>query len=174
MKEKKKENSAFLPFIQEYKKKVEEELTKMCNNVVVTIENKLLKKSTDAEARVFYLKMKGDYFRYIAEYNHGETRQNIINGALESYNRAIEEAKQLSSFHPISLGLTLNLSVFYYEIMNNHEEAIKIAKHTLDAVSNDLNNLDEDDESNRDAVSIINLLRENLEMWKIEAEEENN
>jgi hypothetical protein len=172
-KEKKKENSTFLPFIQEYKKKVEDELDKMCNNVISTIDNKLIKKSSEAEAKVFYLKMKGDYYRYIAEYNHGETRQSIINGALEAYNRAVEEAKQLSNIHPISLGLTLNLSVFYYEIMNNHEQAIKIAKNTLDSVNNDLNNLDEDDDTNRDAVSIINLLRENLEMWKIEADEGN-
>ena len=174
MKEKKKENSSFLPFIQEYKKKVEDELTKMCNNVISTIDNKLMKKASEAEAKVFYLKMKGDYYRYIAEYNHGENRTNIVNGALEAYNRATEEAKGLSNFHPISLGLTLNLSVFYYEIMNDHQQAIKIAKNTLDSVNGELNNLDEDDESNRDAVSIINLLRENLEMWKIESEEGTN
>jgi hypothetical protein len=174
MKEKKKDNSSFLPFIQEYKKKVEDELTKMCHNVISTIDNKLMKKASEAEAKVFYLKMKGDYYRYIAEYNHGENRTNIVNGALEAYNRATEETKGLSSFHPISLGLTLNLSVFYYEIMNDHQQAIKIAKNTLDSVNSELSNLDEDDESNRDAVSIINLLRENLEMWKIEAEEGNN
>ena len=67
MKEKKKENSVSLPYIQEYKKKVEEELTKMCNNVIATIDNFLLKKAEDDEARVFYLKMKGDYNRYVAE-----------------------------------------------------------------------------------------------------------
>ncbi len=174
MKEKKKDNSSFLPYIQEYKKKVEDELTKMCHNVIATIDNKLLKKASDAEAKVFYLKMKGDYYRYIAEYHHGESRQNVVNGALEAYNRATEETKGLPITHPISLGLTLNLSVFYYEIMNDQDQAIKIAKNTLDSASTELSNLEDDDEANRDSISIVNLLRENLEMWKIEAEEGNN
>src|SRR4051812_47535071 len=68
MKEKKKENSTFLPYIQEYRKKIEDELTKMCNSVIATIDNHLLKRASDAEATVFYLKMKGDYNRYVAEY----------------------------------------------------------------------------------------------------------
>ncbi len=32
-------------------------------------------------------------------------------------------------------------------------------------------NIDEDADENRDAVSIVNLLKENLDMWKSEAEE---
>jgi hypothetical protein len=57
--------------------------------------------------------------------------------------------------------------------MNDHETACKIAKDTLDNANKDLPNIDEEDETHRDAMSIINLLRENLEMWKIEAEEGN-
>ena len=34
-------------------------------------------------------------------------------------------------------------------------------------------NIDEDAEENRDAVSIVNLLKENLEMWKSETEDQN-
>jgi 14-3-3 protein epsilon len=171
MKEKKKENSTFLPYIQEYRKKVEDELTRMCNNVIATIENFLMKRAEDAEAQVFYLKMKGDYNRYIAEYAQGELKQKVADGALDAYKAASESAKGLSPIHPISLGLALNFSVFYYEVMNDHETACKIAKETLDLANKELPNLDEEDETHRDAMSIINLLRENLEMWKIEAEE---
>jgi 14-3-3 protein epsilon len=60
MKEKKKEESNFLPYIQEYRKKVEDELTRMCDGVLATIDNHLLKRAEDDEAKVFYLKMKGD------------------------------------------------------------------------------------------------------------------
>lgn len=173
MKEKKKENSSFLPYIQEYRKKVEDELTKMCNNVISTIDNFLSKRAEDAEASVFYLKMKGDYNRYIAEYAQGELKQKVADGALNAYKSATESAKNLSSIHPISLGLALNFSVFYYEVMNDHETACKIAKETLDLANKELPNIDEEDETHRDALSIINLLRENLEMWRIEAEESN-
>ena len=41
LKEKKKENSNFLPFIQEYRKKIEDELTLTCRNVLNSIDNYL-------------------------------------------------------------------------------------------------------------------------------------
>ena len=171
MKEKKKESSNFLPYIQEYRRKVEEELTKMCKNVLDTIDNFLLKRSEDDEAKVFYLKMKGDYYRYIAEYATGELKQSVSDGALSSYKSAAEASKNLSPVHPIALGLFLNFSVFYYEVINDHETACKIAKDTLDLAGKELPEMDEDDENNRDAYSIINLLRENLEMWRSEIDD---
>ena len=174
MKEKKKENSTFLPYIQEYRRKIEYELTNMCTNVLNTIDNFLLKRADDDEARVFYWKMKGDYNRYIAEYATGDLRKTVADGALNSYKSANEVARNLSAIHPIYLGLSLNFSVFYYEVLNDHETACKIAQEILDLAGKELPNIDEEDETHRDAMSIINLLRENLEMWKIEAEEGNN
>jgi len=173
MKEKKKDNSVFLPYIQEYKKKVEAELTSMSFNIIHTIDSQLLKRAEESEAKVFYLKMKGDYNRYVAEYAQGELKQKVADTALDAYKQASEFSKSLPSVHPISLGLALNFSVFYYEVMSDHETACKIAQDTLDATFKDLPNMDEDDESNRDAMAIISLLKENLEMWKYEAEEAN-
>ena len=172
-KEKKKENSPFLAYIQEYRKKIEDELTKMCNNVLQSIDTHLLKRAEDAEAKVFYLKMKGDYNRYIAEYAQGDLKSKVSNDALEAYKAATEEAKSLSSIHPIALGLALNFSVFYYEVMGDHETACKIAKDVLDVANKEMANIEEpeENENHRDALSIINLLRENLDMWKMEAEE---
>jgi 14-3-3 protein epsilon len=172
LKEKKKDNSAFLPYIQEYRKKVEDELTKTCNNVLSSIDNFLLKRAEDAEGKVFYLKMKGDYNRYIAEYAQGDLKDKTGKEALNSYKQASESAKGLPSIHPIGLGLALNFSVFYYEVMNDHETACKIAQEVLDNANKELPGIDEDDETHRDALSIINLLRENLEMWKIEGEDD--
>lgn len=172
-KEKKKESSPFLAYIQEYRKKIEEELTKMCNNVLNSIETHLLKRAEDAEAKVFYLKMKGDYNRYIAEYAQGDLKQKVSEGALSAYKDASENAKNLSAIHPIALGLALNFSVFYYEVMGDHETACKIAKDVLDTANKEMANIEEpeENENHRDALSIINLLRENLDMWKMEAEE---
>jgi 14-3-3 protein epsilon len=170
MKEKKKDNSNFLPFIQEYRKRIEDELTRMCNNVISVIDSHLVSRAADAEARVFYLKMKGDYNRYIAEYAQGELKQKVADASLKAYDEAAESAKSLSSVHPIVLGLFLNFSVFHYEVMNDHEKACSIAKDTLDRAEKEIP-ADEDDENFRDAISIINLLRENLEMWRSEGEE---
>jgi 14-3-3 protein epsilon len=171
-KEKKKDNSTFLPYIQEYKKRVEEELYKKCNNVISTIDGFLLPRSADDEAKVFYLKMKGDYYRYFAEYATGDSKQKVSDSAHEAYTLASENSQKLSAINPIALGLHLNLSVFYYEVRGDHAKACEIAKTTLDNANKQLpQGVDEDDEQYRDAMSILNLLKENLEMWKIEGEE---
>lgn len=172
-KEKKKDNSPFLSYIQEYRKKIEDELTKMCNNVLNTIDSHLLKRAEDAEAKVFYLKMKGDYNRYIAEYAQGDLKEKVSQQALDAYGLATKDSANLSAIHPISLGLALNFSVFYYEVMGDHEKACGIAKDVLDVANKEMSNIEdpEENENNRDALSIINLLRENLDMWKMEAEE---
>jgi 14-3-3 protein epsilon len=173
-KEKKKENSTFLPYIQEYRKKVEDELTKTCKNVLKVIDEDLLKKAEDDEAKVFYVKMKGDYNRYIAEYAEGDLKKQVSDDALKSYNDASETAKSLPVLNPIALGLALNFSVFYYEVMNDHSKAIDIASQALDKANKELPNIDEDADDNRDTVSIVNLLKENLDMWKSEEEDGEN
>ena len=170
-KEKKKENSTFLPYIQEYRKKVEDELTKTCKNVLKVIDDELLKKAEDDEAKVFYIKMKGDYNRYIAEYAENELKKEVTEDALKSYNEATAIAKNLKVLNSIALGLALNFSVFYYEVMNDHDKAIQIASEALDNANKELPNIDEDAEEYRDTVSIVNLLKENLDMWKSEEED---
>ena len=170
-KKKKKENSTFLPFIQEYKKKVEDELTKNCQHVLDSIDNELLKKAEDVEAKVFYIKMKGDYNRYIAEYAEGDLKDKVSKDASSAYEEASGLSKDLPVLNPIALGLALNYSVFYYEVLNDHATAIKVASEALDKSNKELPNIDEDAEENRDAVSIISLLKENLDMWKSEEED---
>ena len=172
-KEKKKETSTFFPFIQEYHKKVQDELNKACQNVLNVIDQTLLKRAEDAEAKVFYSKMKGDYNRYVAEYAEGDLKKQVSDGALASYKEASESAKGLPVLNPIALGLALNFSVFYYEVMNDHDTACKIADEALTNANKELPNIDEDAEENRDAVSIVNLLKENLEMWNSETDAQN-
>ena len=172
LKEKKKESSNFLPFIQEYRKKIEDELTLTCQSVLNSIDSFLLKRAEDCEAKVFYYKMKGDYNRYIAEYAQGDLKQKVGEEAKNAYGEATAAVKELPAHHPIALGLALNYSVFYYEVLNDHETACKIAKETLDGADKELANVNDENDEYQDAISIINLLRDNLEMWKIEAEED--
>ena len=72
-------------------------------------------------------------------------------------------SENLKSTHPIRLGLALNYSVFYYEIINNPEIAVKFAKKAFDAAIQDLDTLEEDEY--RDSATIMQLLRDNLTLW---------
>lgn len=76
---------------------------------------------------------------------------------------ATQEAELLKSTHPIRLGLALNYSVFYYEILNSPEHACKLAKAAFDNAIADLDGLEEDEY--RDSATIMQLLRDNLTLW---------
>jgi 14-3-3 protein epsilon len=167
-KESKKSESPYLEYIKEYKNKVQKELEGLCNKINTTIDQNLLPKAETDEAKVFYHKMKGDYDRYIAENVDGDLKKKYADLGLQAYNAALDSAKSIDYTNPIKLGLALNLSVFYYEVVANKEEACKLAKETLDKAKDALSGVDEDDDEAKDAMSIVNLLQENLDMWNSE------
>merc|ERR1712000_648312 len=109
-------------------------------------------------------KMKGDYYRYLAEFASGEQRETAANESLSAYQKATTVADtDLASTHPIRLGLVLNFSVFYYEIMNQPESACQLAKKAFDDAIAELDTLSE--ESYKDSTLIMQLLRDNLTLW---------
>jgi hypothetical protein len=74
----------------------------------------------------------------------------------------------LGACNPIRLGLALNFSVFYYEVKSDHKKACELGEAAL---QNALDKIDEcDEETFRDAKSIIELLKENLSLWKEEGD----
>ena len=96
----------------------------------------------------------------------GDKLDQVKNGALEGYEAARTLSEKLNACNPIRLGLALNFSVFYYEVMNNHKKACELGE---DALSKALEKIDDvDEETFRDAKSIIELLKENLSLWKEE------
>jgi 14-3-3 protein epsilon len=91
------------------------------------------------------------------------SRKKFIQSAQDSYKAATNEASELKSTHPIRLGLALNYSVFYYEILSSPDIACKLAKQAFDNAIADLDELEED--VYPDSASIMQLLRDNLTLW---------
>lgn len=152
-----------------YREKIEGELEDTCKDVLGLLEKFLITGTTEAESKVFYLKMKGDYNRYLAEVAAGEERNSIITNSQDAYHEAMGICKKdMQPLHPIRLGLALNFSVFYYEILNSPEQACKLAKTALDdATSQSLDNMSKD--SHKDSTLIMQLLRDNLTLWTCES-----
>ena len=121
---------------------------------------------------MFYLKMKGDYFRYLVEVTTGEKRDGLAKQSQEAYSAATNEANDLPSTHPIKLGLALNFSVFHYEIMNDGNLACELAKKAFDDAIAELDHLKED--SYKDSTLIMQLLRDNLTLWTSETDQAQN
>lgn len=160
---------------KEYLEKIKEELVKMCNEVLKLLDDTLIPNSKDSdntESEVFYLKMKGDYFRYLVEVCSEDDKESR-----EKSKKAYEEATTLShvnlpSTHPIRLGLALNFSVFYYEIENSPDDACSLAKKAFDLAITELDKLGED--TYKDSTLIMQLLRDNLTLWTSSGEDDEN
>ncbi len=59
---------------REYREKIEKELRDICQDVLQLLDKYLIAKASNPESKVFYLKMKGDYYRYLAEVATGDNR----------------------------------------------------------------------------------------------------
>ena len=157
--------------ITEYREKVENELETICKDILSVLNEHLIPASTTSEAKVFYQKMAGDYHRYVAEFSQGDARQQAGEAAMNTYKAASEIAStNLSPTHPIRLGLALNFSVFYYEILNMPDRACHLAKQAFDDAIAELDTLDEN--SYKDATLIMQLLRDNLTLWTADNQED--
>eukprot|EP01057_Protomagalhaensia_wolfi_P005449 Protomagalhaensia_wolfi_Nauph_80__5448@NODE_595_length_2231_cov_251_313412_g446_i0_p2_GENE_NODE_595_length_2231_cov_251_313412_g446_i0NODE_595_length_2231_cov_251_313412_g446_i0_p2_ORF_typecomplete_len255_score39_311433/PF00244_20/1_4e95TINF2_N/PF14973_6/0_01WPP/PF13943_6/3_3WPP/PF13943_6/34HAUS6_N/PF14661_6/0_031DUF3810/PF12725_7/0_068FlaF/PF07309_11/2_3e03FlaF/PF07309_11/0_21Fib_alpha/PF08702_10/0_064Fib_alpha/PF08702_10/9_5e03eIF3_N/PF09440_10/0_87CENPK/PF11802_8/2_6CENPK/PF11802_8/1_9e03_NOD len=163
-KQKQRNQNDYIQITQEYQKKVTEELSQICKDIIELLEKYLLKKDSETEALVFYYKMQGDYFRYLCEFCQDNTKGDWIKKASDAYGEATRIASEkLTSTHPVRLGLALNFSVFHYEILAQPDAACKIAKSAFDEAISQLESVDED--SYRDSTLIMQLLRDNLTLW---------
>ena len=166
-KEKKKEKSSFLPYIIEYKEKLVFKLEENCKKFIEFTDLYLLSKENDDKSKVFYYKINGDNYRRMAEAEEN-SKKDIIEKANSSYNNALNYSKNLDIIDSLRLGLLLNFSVFNYENLNNPKKAIEICRNTIKESETKLKGADEDDDDVKDSISIINLMKENLELWESE------
>jgi 14-3-3 protein epsilon len=163
-KEESKGSEKHVGIIRDYRLKIEKELERVCGDVLDVLDQALIPKAETGESKVFYYKMKGDYHRYLAEFASGGQRKEAATAAHEAYKNATDVAQtELTPTHPIRLGLALNFSVFYYEILNSPDRACHLAKQAFDDAIAELDSLSE--ESYRDSTLIMQLLRDNLTLW---------
>ncbi|XP_040497056.1 14-3-3 protein epsilon [Ursus maritimus] len=153
-----------LKMIREYRQMVETELKLICCDILDVLDKHLIPAANTGESKVFYYKMKGDYHRYLAEFATGNDRKEAAENSLVAYKAASDIAMtELPPTHPIRLGLALNFSVFYYEILNSPDRACRLAKAAFDDAIAELDTLSE--ESYKDSTLIMQLLRDNLTLW---------
>ncbi|KAJ0975541.1 hypothetical protein J5N97_017506 [Dioscorea zingiberensis] len=157
-------NAQHVAVIRDYRSKIEAELSNICAGILRLLDSCLVSSASLSDSKVFYLKMKGDYHRYLAEFKTGADRKDAAESTLSAYKAAQDIAVgELAPTHPIRLGLALNFSVFYYEILNSPDRACNLAKRAFDEAIAELDTLGE--ESYKDSTLIMQLLRDNLTLW---------
>ena len=50
---------------------------KYCKQILALIENEILDKINDIESQVFFMKMQGDYYRYMSEYAQDDNLEDV-------------------------------------------------------------------------------------------------
>merc|ERR1711972_791809 len=170
-KEKTKGSEENAKYAREDCAKVEAELQQICDTILGLLDGNLISKATTGESKAFYQKMKADYYRYIAEFTDGDKKTKAAESARQAYQEAQNVAeKDLAVTHPIRLGLALNFSVFQYEVLQNPDEACKMARTAFEDAIAELDNVAED--SYKDSTLIMQLFRDNLTLWTSDQEGE--
>ena len=168
-KEQQKADGEKAGLVSAYKSKVSTELDSICTDILQLLDNNLISDSLSPEPKVFYFKMKADYYRYLAEFASGSVKDEHAISASAAYDAATTAASSLAPTHPIRLGLALNYSVFQYEVQSKKQDACGLAKQAFDDAIAELDTLDE--ESYKDSTLIMQLLRDNLTLWTSDDQE---
>ena len=170
-KKEEKKNSPQTANIRLVKNNIEKELNDICNEIQIIIDKYLVPNASDSETKVFFLKLKGDYYRYKCEFATGKEFDDACSKAEKVYKEAYDIAnKDIPISSSTRLGLALNYSVFFYEIKGLKEEACNIAKNAFDESLKVLDDLEKS--KPKDTILIIQLLKENLILWSNEMNEE--
>ncbi|EAR91386.2 14-3-3 family epsilon domain protein (macronuclear) [Tetrahymena thermophila SB210] len=156
--------------IRYYKKNIEEEMEKSCNEIIQILDETLIKNSNQ-DAKIFYLKMRGDYYRYLCEFSSPDQLETYTSEAIQSYEEANQllDQKNARKDDALRLGIALNYSVLYYEIKDDIVKACEIARKAFQEALNDLEDLEE--ERYKDSTTIMQLIRDNLTVWQNELPE---
>lgn len=163
-KEKANGNEQNVSYAREFCTKVELELHQLCNSALALLDEHLIG-TTNAEDKVFYLKMKADYCRYLAEFSEAQQKSEAAEDARKMYAAAqtIAETSLLVT-HPLRLGLALNFSVFLYDVLQLKDEACNTARSAFEHAIGGLDKAD--DGSYKETTGVMQMLRDNLALWK--------
>ncbi|XP_019152599.1 PREDICTED: 14-3-3 protein 10-like [Ipomoea nil] len=148
--------------VKDYRATVETELSQVCASIIELLDSNLIPSTPPGESRVFYLKLKGDYHRYLAEFLVGDKRREAADATMTSYTDAEDLALfDLPPTNHIRLGLALNFSVFHYEILNSCSTACDMARRAFDEAVAELPTA----VVNEECTILMQLLRDNLSLW---------
>ncbi|KAF8468126.1 14-3-3-like protein [Russula ochroleuca] len=147
--------------------KIELELADACKDLLDLLNRYLVPAAEAGEERVFYLKMQGDYYRYLAEFARHQEREQAAQLALEAYKASYKHAfGTLPPWHPTRPGLALNFSVYFHDVYGSPDRACHLAKHAFDEAVGAMHATPE--HTFRDSLMILHLLRDDIILWSAE------
>ena len=164
-------NSKYLKTDTNIRDIIQRDINDICNKMINLCDNYLLNKTEKNETKILYLKLRGQYYRYLSDVLENEQQKDANKNAINSFNEAFELIDNLSVTNPIRLGFILNYAIFQYEFLDDIDTALKIAKENFEIGINQLEKVNDNNEY-QNASSILMLLKQNIDMWNNEKEKE--
>ena len=164
-------NSKYLKTDTNIRDIIQRDINDICNKMINLCDNYLLNKTEKNETKILYLKLRGQYYRYLSDVLENEQQKDANKNAINSFNEAFELIDNLSVTNPIRLGFILNYAIFQYEFLDDIDTALKIAKENFEIGINQLEKVNDNNEY-KNASSILMLLKQNIDMWNNEKEKE--
>ncbi|KAJ7714707.1 14-3-3 domain-containing protein [Mycena olivaceomarginata] len=151
-----------------YRQRVQGELLANCTDVIQILQDHLMKSTQSGESLVFFRKMIGDFYRYLAEFSIEVERRDYTEQAFESYMMASHLAAnhpEMPPTHPTRLALAINFSVFYHDILQNHDAALQ---HSCQAFNDGVKHLDWlTEETCTESILLLHILKDNSTIWSL-------
>ena len=149
--------------LRQRKEELIDKLLPLCKEAISYVDDLLLPNADDAQMAVYFHKLKGDLYRYIAEYSDETDSVSAAKSGEESYTDALNIAGQnLPKEDPVYLSLILNAAVFRYEIRKEKE----IATEMLNSAIGEIANYESMSPSTQDEVdNVIEIMKQNLKIW---------
>ena len=160
-------NSSLLEILR---KKLSEEILFLCTSTIDLAQKFLENNVFPKKTQLFFNKIIADHYRYIYEIN---MKEDIKLKAKEYYEKCLQIIKlcKFASTDIAYLTFYLNYSVFLHDTMKNTEESIKYSKACLYAALKDTEDIV--DNSQKDIVLLCQMLKDNISLWKTEANDDN-
>ena len=145
------------------------DLESICNKGLDLVNNVLLPNVTDPNSRAFYLKLSGDFYRYMLEFSK---KDEVMKSAVNAYKEALDVAKNnLNAADPTRLGVVLNYAVFKYDNLSEIEDAKIMIQDAIRDFQTEEDQLTSD-EDKKEAINIVTVMQKNLEQWNPRNHEE--
>ncbi|OQV11651.1 putative 14-3-3 protein 2 [Hypsibius exemplaris] len=149
-----------------YRSDLEEKMRSVCAEGLRVSAGLLGDSLASTETRLYFSKVKGDLYRYMAEYSTGAEKAEAASLGRASYEEADRIKSCVTAVHPLRLGLALNFGVFLRDACQDSNRGWRVTKVALDDANRAFQMLAELDSNDyRESNGLLMNLRRNLMRW---------
>jgi hypothetical protein len=158
-------NSPRIGKVKEYMKKIESEITTLCNEAITFADEletlPFLNLKPNLNSRLLVQQLKASSFRYLAKIQSDSNHNEMIQKSSDLYNSALCLARDnLTPHHHLLLQLSLDTANIYVKHLKQFKMARDIANKTFDDAINTMSDITSSPSTYEGALSLLQKIRD--------------